>query len=289
MALIYASAVNKRIGSSGLTGHSSSHSHSKNGKKKCSLQHHHGRCSDDLKDDPINYLLISHKNQRSNEEYLVNRDSRNRVHIRSISVCKEHPFEKFDKCPKIRESLSTSSSSRNCSKDSRDDSICCRKHSKFKHSSNKMSVASVSNFKKNSYGGHIKALKKEISSRKVSVPPVSNLQKNLIKDYDTHFQSGSLFSLKSNGKLDIPRKHTINESLSQQFDGIIENDDQEMKKQFIDKKLSNSRKCDIRRKSLSYDNLKSYLENHDDQTTDEKSNEISAFQRMKNKFKKWKL
>uniref|UniRef100_A0A0N5B230 SCA7 domain-containing protein n=1 Tax=Strongyloides papillosus TaxID=174720 RepID=A0A0N5B230_STREA len=283
MALIYASAVNKRIGSSGLSKNSGNNSHShgtKNNKKKCSLEHHQFTC-EDLDDNQINYFINSNKKKRSAEEMIIVCRSKDNGCRRSISVCREHPLGKIG-YQKVRECISTSSSSRNCSRGSRDDSKCCRKHSKNR--SNKKSTGSSS--KKSSYEEQTKTIKDKSNNRKISVPPISS--PNYIED-DNSKQFKKTFSLQNNDYKSLcSYKQPVNECLCQRLDT-----------NFVTKLISPSHNEKIipsvielngRRKSLSYDNITAFLENNNEGIGDgSERNEMSAFQKMKNRFKKWKL
>ncbi|CEF60734.1 Hypothetical protein SRAE_X000251700 [Strongyloides ratti] len=285
MALIYASAVNKRIGNNGLSKHNRGigHSHGSKSDKKCSLQLH-DFSSETFGNSQVSFLINSKGNKRSVEELIIIPKSKSRECIRSISVCREHPFAKNDRFgyQKIGESVSASSSSRNCSAESRDDLRCCRKHSK-----NKNNKYFTGGSKKSFYNEQTKTSINKISNRKVSVPPISSYK--IIKIDDDNQYDKDFLRSKSEKKQLITSKEGINECLCQSV--IKQNPTKSVSvSHTTERTLSHVIELNGRRKSLSCDNICTLLENNNNESIDvTEKNEISAFQKMKNRFKKWKL
>uniref|UniRef100_A0A0K0EP05 Uncharacterized protein n=1 Tax=Strongyloides stercoralis TaxID=6248 RepID=A0A0K0EP05_STRER len=285
MALIYASAVNKRIGNNGLSksSKSSGHSHNTNdSNKKCSLQLHEFS-SETFGNNQVSFLINSSKNKKSVEELILIPKSRNKECMRSISVCREHPFAKKDKikCQKARESLSTTSLSRNCNLESRDDLKCCRKHSKKKDNKN-----SIRSSKKSIFHEQKKTSIDKIDNRKISVPPISSYK--YIKNNDINqYNKNVSFSRDEKNQL-LSSKKSINECLCRST--ITQYPNKSVSICHTEKQLPLSIEINGRRKSLSCDNIRTLLENNNNESTDIfEKNEISTLQKMKNKFKKWKL
>uniref|UniRef100_A0AC35U8J2 Uncharacterized protein n=1 Tax=Rhabditophanes sp. KR3021 TaxID=114890 RepID=A0AC35U8J2_9BILA len=296
MALIYASAVNKRINSGGISGCGQKL------KKKNSLQSSsQPRFFEDIFDDRNRIIAASHSRQRSNEEKLLLNDdvsTNHKCQFRSTSVNKDtqvtgEPANLLGH-RRLRESCSSSSSSRNCSRDSRENSKCPNgmshsvrvKRSKTSGCDSKHSVVA-------SYSGK-SSLPEQTLCRKISHPIMF-----CYEDANDNIRNLHNASLKSVFKTEYsPRRpqSTVHKNLSQDFAGIIPNKpiQKKLPKSNTEKRLFtlDSSPKDSRIRSSSYDSH-DHPDINDVIVSDsyifiEKS-ETSAFQKIKNKFRKWKL